>query len=262
METLTVNKSAMKKYIVLRDFTIGQADLPVRQGDELWYTKGMLEIYGQTYRVNNLHVAYKMTKEGQAWITLAEGQEPDPVMERLAGRDSYVPRPATAKNATASRVTAPQPVAPVIEEGVEAVNGVEVLPTNWAELHWTHKRAYVIKLRDVSLLHEIMDEESDKMKTIIKNRIQQLAEENVSPKLTNTISISSDSVGRDYGTPVNIQKPKQVTTEDKYIQTSFGDTTEYIDMTKSPKGKSASDESFDVSVTEDTDSFAEVAFDT
>ncbi len=266
MDTLTVNKSAMRKYIVMHDFTIGQADLPVRIGDELWYTKGMMEIYGQSYRVNILHVAYRRSRNKPAWIELADGQEPDPVMERLAGRDvvgSHVPHGGRSPQSQIPQQQArrPVPAAPQVEEGIDSVNGVEVLPENWAELHWTHKRAYVIKMRDVQLLQDMAEEESEKMQKIIKDRVDFLKQNPSQPFARGNLSMRSDALGKDYGTPVTMQKPQlQVEHDNVVIPTSFGDTTDYIDMTKT--GKSTSDDiSFDASITADADNMSDFSFD-
>lgn len=230
METLhkQVSKSHMRKYTVLRDFTIGQIEVPVEVGDELLYAKGKLDLYGQEYKVTNLEFALNA-----GWIELAEGEEPDPVVSRvLANRNSYklqdTPKVTEALSAPQTNVA----------EGVDSVNGVEVLPDDWDTLHWTKKRAYIVKMTDKELLEDIKSDENDKMQQIIQKRIDDLTD-------FSTGKSRVSMLGTNTGTPLKPLVGKLEVAEDTMIATSFGKPkNKRMDMTKEP---------MDVTVSPDTD---------
>lgn len=191
-------EKVMRKYYATREFTIGEIDLRVDKGDELLYTRGKLVIYDQEFNVKKLEFA--MNAE---WLVLADGETPDPIVEKsMRAQASTTPRPE-------AKVTAS------INEGVETVNGVETLPDDWDTLHWTKKRAYLILLNDVNLLKDIRSEESEKLQAIIDRRLEELGEQSnpvkrVSMKQTNT------------GTPEKSKKLAKDVAEDGFISTSFG----------------------------------------
>lgn len=224
------SKQSMRKYVVNRAFTIGQIDVPVEEGDVLYYTRGKLNIYGQEYKVTNLEFALKAN-----WISLAEGEEPDPVTERIIrGRNS------TEQAEKVVEVTAP---AEESNSPVEMVNGVETLPEGWETLHWTKKRAYLITMTDTDLLNDICADESDKIQAIIKKRLQELGE---SSKAESRLSMT----GTNTGTPEKTKKLKPALAEDTFVETSFGPTTK--------KAIKISSESFDKTVVSSSEHDTEV----
>lgn len=223
METETIRKQAarqqLRKYVVKKDFTIGKIEIPVEVGDELLYRKGKLELYGQEYKLNNLEVALKA-----GWIELAEGEEEDPVIARVIG---------TTRRAAPSNAFGDEEPAEVVQEnnGVETLNGVETVPDDWDDLHWTKKRAYIIKLTDTDLLEALKDGESDKMQAIIDKRVAELDQGIVASAPGKTrVNMKNANTG----TPAKKKvSNKKVSQDDGFIPTKFGKSTKKkVDMTK------------------------------
>ena len=149
------------------DITKPTLNLYFSKGDVFEYARGTLIHLGRVYtniNQNRFHAVLALD-----WGKLDQGQEPDPVVIRekrarnLLKKESVpVAAPQNESNNSVNRQT---------RGLVQYVNGVEVLPSDWADYEWSMKRAYISQMTDVDLLEDMAYDEEDRIKRIIEKRV-------------------------------------------------------------------------------------------
>jgi hypothetical protein len=164
------SKDSLIKYEAKRDFRVGEADgIPIQKGDIIEYSRGTMVFLDQVFRgVKNMEAAIN-----QEWLTKLPGQKADPYTERMLSlrkkREPVLPKEAPQETMEPRQTGT----------GVDTLGGVETLPDDWDSLHWTKKRAYIMKISDSDLLEAMADDETDKMKKVIQKRLEILSEGHV-----------------------------------------------------------------------------------
>ena len=224
----------LRVYLVNREVHLGEVEFNVYPGDTLEYTRGLLKYFGKRHEMSTLETA--MVRK---WVTLAPGQDPDPMVEAVVRRKQQavgLPQTGSIPSNPTDQMyggVSQQGVAQSARmeystgagsNGAQSIGGVEVLPENWADLPWTQKRAYIVKMTDVELLEDMIDEESPKIQRIIERQIEKVNSGALSPATFDNIQVPLNQM-----TPPKANRPNnmQVVAEEmggeEVIQTSFGD---------------------------------------
>lgn len=204
METVKPNYAGYREYVATKDFYLSELNLAINLGNSLHYKPGRLIYEQETYNVQHIEPTIR-----QGWLVLADGENPDPAVQRNIDRNLHTRKkhvPATAKKSSK----------------VEMVGGIETLPSDWDTLHWTKKRAYIKEMTDVELLEDMREDEQDKMKAIIDRRIEEIGKASEA-KVTVTI-------GGETGTPPKLAPLPRDVAEDEFFPTDFGEEPTTISM--------------------------------
>lgn len=226
----------LRSYIVNRETYLGQIDTNVYPGDTILYTRGLMRYFGKRYDMNTLESA--MVRK---WVTLEEGQQPDPQVENVVKRkQAAMNLPQTGSlpvNLHMTSMGQSQNYGDVAQnarlgytnnsaKGAQTMGGVEILPENWDSLSWTHKRTYILKMTDAELLEDMLEDEIPKLQKIMMRQIEKIRSGQLNSPAT--ASFQDVNVPLNPTTPPHVAKPSMTAVMEEMasetiIPTNFGE---------------------------------------